>query len=97
MLGEKVVTTTGYFLVVMGDITNTGSEAIDFKFPKEPELKDAQGRNYSLYAKTISEVKLQPSVAKSFSFVFEIPKDSTGLSFIIKDKTDIAKSVDLKR
>lgn len=97
MLSEKVVTTTGYFLVVMGEITNTGSEAIDFKFPKEPELKDAQGRKYSLYATTISKVELQPSVAKSFSFVFEIPKDSTGLSFIIKDKTDIAKSVDLKK
>lgn len=97
VLSEKVVATSGYFLVVTGDIKNSGSEAVDFSFPKEPMLKDAQGRNYSLYAKTLANVKLQPSVAKSFSFVFEIPKDSTGLSFIIKDKTDTAKSIDLKR
>jgi hypothetical protein len=97
MLGGNVVTTTGYFLIVDGDITNTGLEAINFKFPTNPALKDAQGRTYSLRAITASELKLQPSVTTSFSFVFEVPKDSTGLSFIIKDSTDIAKSVDLKR
>lgn len=97
MLGEKIVTTTGYFLAVTGEITNTGSESVNFGFPKEPELKDAQGRNYSLFAKINIEGELPPNVAKSFSFVFEIPKDSTGLTFIIKDKTDIAKSIDLKR
>jgi hypothetical protein len=93
----KDVTTSGYFLVVVADITNLGSEAVDFKLEKDPELKDAQNRSYTLYGAKIAEGKLQPSVAKEFSYVFEIPKDSTGLKFIIKDKSDIAKSIDLKR
>jgi len=93
----KEAKTSGYFLVVVANITNLGSEAVDFKLEKAPTLKDAQNRNYSLYGAKIAEGKLQPSVAKEFSYVFEIPKDSSGLKFIIKDKTAVAKSVDLKR
>ncbi len=93
----KEVTTSGYFLVVVADITNLGSEAVDFKLEKDPILKDSQNRSYTLYGAKIAQGKLQPSVAKEFSYVFEIPKDSTVLKFIIKDKTDITKSIDLKK
>jgi aromatic ring hydroxylase len=50
-----------------------------------------------LYGTGITVGKLQPSVAKEVSYVFEIPKDATGLKFIVRDKTEVAKSVDLKK
>ncbi|HJX59099.1 hypothetical protein A2V61_03225 [Candidatus Woesebacteria bacterium RBG_19FT_COMBO_47_8] len=93
----KEATTSGLFLVVKVDIVNLGSESLDFITGKDPELKDNQKRVYALYGADIPQGKLQPSVAKRVSYVFEIPKDSKGLSFIFKDKTDIAKSVDLGR
>lgn len=96
VLGKEAIT-SGIFFVVKVDILNLGSESVDFIKGKDPELKDSQGRDYTLYAADIPQGKLQPGVAKKVSYVFEIPKDSKGLSFIIKDKTDIAKSVDLGR
>jgi hypothetical protein len=93
----KEVTTSGSFIIVTGDILNLGSEAVDFKFKGDPELKDNQNRHYTLYGSAVSVGKLQPSVAKEVSYVFEIPKDASGLNFIVKDKTNIAKSVDLKK
>jgi hypothetical protein len=93
----KDVTTSGSFIIVTGDIKNTGLEAVDFKFKTDPELLDNQGRRYSLYGAAIPVGKLQPSVAKEVSFVFEIPTDASGLKFIVKDKTVNAKSIDLKK
>ncbi|MFH1899642.1 MAG: DUF4352 domain-containing protein [Patescibacteria group bacterium] len=94
---EKEVTTSGYFLIVRLDIVNLGSESIDFKLGKNPELIDNQDRRYTLYGSNIPAGKLQPSVAKEVSYFFEIPKDASGLKFIIKDGSVIAKSIDLKR
>ncbi|MBU0534864.1 MAG: DUF4352 domain-containing protein [Patescibacteria group bacterium] len=96
-ISGKEVTTSGYFIIVTGDIVNLGSEAVDFKFSVTPELKDKQDRRYTLYGTGLAVGKLQPGVAKEVSYVFEIPKDATGLEFIVSDKTDVAKSVDLKR
>ena len=93
----KEVTTTGSFIIVTGDIENLGNKAVDFKFTKDPELKDGQNRLYTLYGAAVPVGKLQPSVAKEVSYVFEIPKDATGLKFIVKDKTDVFKSIDLKK
>lgn len=93
----KEITTSGYFVIVTGEITNLGSEAVEFKFKGDPELKDGQGRAYTLYGASIPLGKLQPSVAKETSYVFEVPKDASGLKFIVKDKGDIIKSVDLGR
>ena len=93
----KDIATSGYFIIVLGDVVNLGSEAVDFKFPNTPELKDKQNRSYTLYGSALQIGKLQPSVAKEVSYVFEIPKDASGLTFIVKDKTDVAKSIDLKK
>lgn len=94
---QKEVTTSGYFLIVRATIVNLGSEAIDFKLGKTPELLDSQDRHYTLYGSNIPTGKLQPSVAKEVSYFFEIPKDASGLKFIIKDGSVVSKSIDLKR
>lgn len=93
----KERTTSGYFLIVKVDVVNLGSESIDFKLGKDPELTDSQDRRYTMYGSDIPAGKLQPSVAKVVSYVFEIPKDASGLKFIVKDGSVIAKSIDLKR
>ena len=97
MAHGKEATTSGLFLVVKVDILNEGSEAVDFIKGKDPELQDSQERVFTLYGASIPQGKLQPGVAKEVSYVFEVPKDATDLSFIFKDKTDVAKSVDLGR
>jgi len=94
---DKEVTTSGHFLIVKTEVVNPGSEAADFRLSTDPKLTDGQNRIYTLYGAKIPESKLQPSVSKEVSYVFEIPKDASGLKFIIKDKTGVAKSVDLKR
>ncbi len=94
---QKEVTTSGYFLIVQADIVNLGSEPIDFKLGKDPELMDNKDRRYTLYGSNIPAGKLQPSVAKEVSYFFEVPKDASGLKFIIKDGSVVAKSIDLKR
>jgi hypothetical protein len=93
----KEATTTGIFLIVEVDVVNTGSESVSFFTGKDPELKDDQNRVYTLYGANIPQGKLQPSVPKKVSYVFEIPKDAKGLKFIFEDKTGVAKSVDLGR
>jgi len=93
---KEELTTSGSFIIVTVDIVNLGSEAVIFKLGTNPELKDNQDRRYTLYGKSMTVGKLQPGVAKEVPYVFEIPKDATGLKFIVRDKTDIAKSVDLK-
>lgn len=98
---EKEATTSGYFLIITGDIINLGSEPVNFPFGSlfgnDPELKDSQNKRYSLYGSSIASGQLQPSVSKEFSYFFEIPKEASGLKFVVKDKTDIIKSFDLKR
>lgn len=74
----KEVTTSGYFIIVTGDITNLGSEAADFKFRKDPELKDNQNRLYSLYGAALPVGKLQPSVAKEVSMSLKYQKKQRG-------------------
>jgi len=95
-LKEKL-TTSGSFIIVRVDVVNLGSEAIVFKLGTNPELKDDQDRHFTLYGKALTVGNLQPGVAKEVSYVFEVPKDAPGLKFIVRDKTDIAKSVDLKK
>jgi hypothetical protein len=98
---EKDVTTSGYFLIITGEIVNQGSEPVNFPFGSlfadVPVLKDSQNRSYSVYGSDIATGQLQPGVSKEFSYFYEIPKDALELKLIIKDKTDIDKSVDLKR
>lgn len=94
---KEEITTSGSFIIVTVDIVNLGSEAVIFKLGTDPELKDDQDRHYTLYGKSLKVGNLQPGVAKEAPYVFEVPKDATGLKFIVRDKTNIAKSVDLKR
>ena len=94
-LKEELIT-SGSFIIVTVDIVNLGSEAVVFKLGTNPELKDNQDRHYTLYRRGVTVGKLQPGVAKEVPYVFEVPKDAPGLKFIVKDKTNIAKSIDLK-
>ncbi|MEK9208964.1 MAG: DUF4352 domain-containing protein [Patescibacteria group bacterium] len=93
-LKEELIT-SGSFIIVRVEIVNLGSEAEVFKLGTNPELKDDQDRRFTLYGKALTMGNLQPGVAKEVSYVFEIPKDATELKFIVKDKTDVAKFVDL--
>ncbi len=91
--GEKR-TTNGIFLFVHGSVTNLGKTATDLGFSSE--LKDNKNNSYSMIAFQFDEGDLQPNLEKSFFNIFEIPKDSTGLTYIVKDETNIIKVFDLK-
>jgi hypothetical protein len=96
-ISGKDVTTSGSFVIVTVDVTNLGSKAVTFKFNTDPELIDSQNRHYTLYGKATAVGNLQPGVAKEVSYVFEIPKDASGLKLIVKDFAATAKSIDLKK
>jgi len=89
------LTTSGFYLFVNGGVKNLGKNPLDFNF--ESELKDNQNNSYSLLAFNFGTGVLQPNLERKFSNIFEIPKDISGLRFIVKDKTKIIKLINLER
>ncbi|MFZ2664559.1 MAG: hypothetical protein WAX66_04320 [Patescibacteria group bacterium] len=96
-IDSKEVTTTGNFIEVRGIVKNSGSSPAVFKLTKPMELKDSQNRIFTLKASSISSEAMQPSVGNEFLFIFETPKDATGLILVVYDKTDTAKAINLKK
>ena len=89
------ISSSGVYLFVNGGVKNLGKNSLDFGF--ESELKDNQNNSYSLFAFDFGVGALQPNLERKFSNIFEIPKDISGLSFIVKDKTNIIKVINLEK
>ncbi len=93
-IDEQEISSSGFFLSVDGSITNLGKIPLNFDF--QSELRDSQENLYTLRAFAGDLDAMQPNLGRKFSAIFEIPKEASGLKFIIKDKTDIDKMVELK-
>ena len=84
-LGSSAVPSAGAkFIIVTLRMTNLTNADLIFPYEGIP-LVDSQGRQYSLYDKTIGNIdnylvgtKLPPSVAKEGVEVFEVPSDASG-------------------
>ena len=91
--GEDI-SSSGYFLFVNGSVTNLGKVPLDFDL--QSELRDSQDNLYTVMALKSNLDMVQPNLARNFSCVFEIPKEISGLKFIMKDKTNVYKTISLE-
>jgi hypothetical protein len=94
VIDEQEVSSSGFFFAVNGSITNLGKIPLNFDF--QSELKDSQDNLYTLIAFAGDLDAIQPNLARKFSAIFEIPRETKELKFIIKDETEVDKMVDLK-
>jgi len=94
------LTTSGFYLLVNGGITNLGKTTSQntgpFNLKFTSELKDNQGNIYVLLATNTRVSGFQPNLEKLSQDIFEIPKQASGLKFFVKDKTEIIKVVSLE-
>jgi len=95
ILDGKEIFSSGFYLLVNGGLKNLGKNSLGLSF--ESELEDNQNNSYSLFAFDFGVGALQPNLERKFSNTFEIPKDISGLKFIVKDKTNIIKVINLER
>lgn len=99
--GGQNITTSGFYLLVNGGITNLGKTTyhntglFDIKFASE--LKDNQDNIYTLFGTNTRVNGFQPNLEKPFNDIFEIPKQAAGLRFFVKDKTKVIKVVNLEK
>ena len=96
----KNITTSGFYLLVNGGITNLGKTTAHntglFNLKFVSELKDNQNNTYTLLATNTRVGGFQSNLKKPFYDIFEIPKQASGLKFFVKDKTKIIKVVSLE-
>jgi hypothetical protein len=97
---EQNRTSSGFYLIVNGGITNLGKITCDntnfFGVKFISELKDDKDNIYTLIGTNTRVSGFQPNLEKRFNDIFEIPKQASGLKFFIKDNTKIIKVVNLE-
>ena len=94
VVDEQEISSSGFYFSVKGSVTNLGKIPLNFDF--RSELRDSQDNLYTLMAFAGGLNAIQPNLERKFSAIFEIPKEASGLKFIIKDETGVDKIVDLK-
>ena len=94
------LTTSGFYLFLNGEITNLGKTTVHntnlFGAKFISELKDNQDNTYTLFGTNTQVEGFQPNLEKEFYYVFEIPKQASGLKVFIEDKTKVIKIVSLE-
>ncbi len=86
-------TTNGVFILVHGSVTNLGTIPTDFGFSSG--LSDNQNKSYATLYFNFDSGAMQPNLEKDFIDIFEIPTDVTGLKYIVTDKTNIFRKIEL--
>lgn len=80
-------TTTGYFLIINGEITNLGNSPVSVN--PAYDIIDNQNQTYAGLGSSITQESLQPNLGKQGYFVFELPDSAQGMKFRILDDSAI--------
>lgn len=94
-INGEIRSSTGIYISVNGKVKNLQKEPVNFN--TSPELKDSLENTYTLIGISMIKGALQPSIERDVSYIFEIPKEATGLKLFIKDKNSAIKVIDLER
>ncbi len=86
-------TSEGIFIKVNGAITNLENVAMDFGV--YTSLTDNQNNTYSSLGYNFGEGALQPNLKRNFFYIFEIPKETSGLKFTVTEDNKHFKEIDL--
>jgi hypothetical protein len=89
--GGTSLTASGSFFLVFLSVTNQGQEPLSFS-PSDFSLHDQQGRKFTVHSEAtklasltnqksdLFSEALQPGLGRETVLVFDVPKESTGLS-----------------
>ena len=94
IIDEQEISTPGLYFFVNCAVTNLEKTPLSFDF--QSELRDSEDNLYTPIASAGDLDAVQPNLERKFSYIFEIPKEISGLKLIVKDKTDIYKMIDLE-
>jgi hypothetical protein len=94
IVDEEEISTPGLYFFVNCAVTNLEKVPLSFDF--QSELRDSEDNLYTPIATSGDLDAVQPNLERKFSYIFEIPKEISGLKLIVKDKTDIHKMIDLE-
>ena len=83
----------GTFIKINGALTNLEHTASDFGVYSS--LIDNQNNTYTVLGYNFGEGALQPNLKRNFFYIFEIPKDASGLKFTVTEDNKNFKSIDL--
>ena len=86
-------TTNGIFILVQGSVTNLGTIPTDLGFSSG--LSDNQNKSYNTLYFNFDLGGMQPNLEKDFVDIFEIPANARGLKYIVTDKTNIFRKIEL--
>jgi len=93
LLDGEEKTTVGIFIKINGALTNLGNAASDFGV--YTSLTDSQNNSYTTLGYNFGEGALQPNLRKNFYYIFEVPKQSSGLTFVITTDNKQLNAIDL--
>ena len=94
-IDNQNISSQGVYVIVEGIVKNLEKNPLDFT--NQPELKDGNENLYTLVGYNIAPGKLQPNLERKFLDIFETPKNTAGLKYILKDDTNVIKIINLEK
>ena len=92
-LNDEEKTTTGIFIKINGALTNL--EKVPVTFGAYVGLTDSQNNSYEVLGYNLGDGSLQPNLKKDLYYIFEIPKQASGLKFIVTPDNKNFKAINL--
>ena len=94
ILNEEERTSEGVFIKINGVLTNLENVAAGFGV--YASLIDNQNNTYTVVGYNFGEGALQPNLKRTFFYIFETPKDASGLKFTLTEDNKHFKEIDLE-
>jgi len=94
ILNEEERTSEGVFIKINGVLTNLENVAAGFGV--YASLTDNQNNTYTVLGYNFGEGALQPNLKRTFFYIFETPKDASGLKFTLTEDNKHFKEIDLE-
>ena len=93
ILNGEERTSEGVFIKINGVLTNL--ENVAGGFGVYSSLTDNQNNTYTVVGYNFGEGALQPNLKRTFFYIFETPKDASGLEFTVTEDNEHFKTIDL--
>ncbi len=94
ILNGEEITSEGIFIKINGALTNLEKSPVNIEIGVG--IVDNQNNSYTYLGYNLGEGPLQPNLRREIFFIFEVPKQASGLKFIIEEDKRHFKEIDLE-